>query len=250
MIIQTLAQNSAGTDTLNTLQEYDEFMESIATLVDLGCGSGEDLEWWATRTTREDNPKPLNISCTGIDLISTPMIARKHKNIVYRQMNFEDPIKPPKKGFDVLWCNNAFQYAVNPLQTLSKWWHMGAENAMLVLLIPQTTNFRQTLPDFVQPSGSYYHYTLVNLIHMLAVTGWDCRAGFFLKSSTDPFIRAVVYKSQHEPMDPRSKMWYDLSDMKLLPESADKCIQAHGELKQQELILPWLDRNLTWYGKR
>ena len=54
--------------TLNTLAEYDDFMESIGTLVDLGCGTGLDLEWWATRTTREDAPQPLNIRCTGVDI--------------------------------------------------------------------------------------------------------------------------------------------------------------------------------------
>ena len=48
--------------TLNALYEYDDFMESIATMVDLGCGTGLDLEWWATRTTRDDNPQPLNIN--------------------------------------------------------------------------------------------------------------------------------------------------------------------------------------------
>ena len=61
-------------EILNQLQEYDEFMESIQTMVDLGCGDGLDLEWWATRTTRDDNPEPLNIQCVGVDLIETPTI--------------------------------------------------------------------------------------------------------------------------------------------------------------------------------
>ena len=49
-------------ETLNQLYEYDDFMLSLRTMVDLGCGSGDDLAWWATRTTRDDNPQPLNIN--------------------------------------------------------------------------------------------------------------------------------------------------------------------------------------------
>ena len=84
-------QNSRPSfDTLNMLQEYDEFMESIDTLVDLGCGTGEDTEWWATRTTRADTPKPLDIKCTGIDLIEQSFIPRKHKNVMYECTDFEN----------------------------------------------------------------------------------------------------------------------------------------------------------------
>ena len=111
---------------LNALYEYDDFMESIATVADLGCGSGEDLEWWATRTTREDNPQPLNIQCQGIDLLEQLPMAKKHDNITYQRTDFEGKIHAPQKGFDILWCHDAFQYCVNPVQTLSNWWHIAS----------------------------------------------------------------------------------------------------------------------------
>ena len=47
--------------TLNQLYQYEDFINSVSTVIDLGCGSGEDLAWWATRTTRDENPTPLNI---------------------------------------------------------------------------------------------------------------------------------------------------------------------------------------------
>jgi trans-aconitate methyltransferase len=84
-------------ETLNQLQEYDEFMESIQTVVDLGCGAGLDLEWWATRTTREDFPKPLNIQCTGVDIHTELPIAKAYTNITYQRTDFEETIYPPKK---------------------------------------------------------------------------------------------------------------------------------------------------------
>ena len=52
-------QHSLG--TLTQLYEYDDFMLSLRNMVDLGCGPGDDLAWWASRTVRDDNPKPLNI---------------------------------------------------------------------------------------------------------------------------------------------------------------------------------------------
>jgi hypothetical protein len=83
---------------------------------------------------------------------------------------------------------------------------------------------------------------------MLAVARWDCRGGFFKKNLTDPWLHAVVYKSPYKPMNPRTTTWYELMDRKLLPESADQCINRYGELRQQELIVPWLDKSLMHLG--
>jgi hypothetical protein len=88
--------------TLNWLQEHDDFMASINTLIDLGCGSGMDLEWWATRTTREDAPQPLNIRCTGVDVVNAPSVFKKYPNITHQLIDFEQVNKLPKKTkFDV-----------------------------------------------------------------------------------------------------------------------------------------------------
>lgn len=241
--------HSHSLQTLNSLYEYDDFMASIRTVVDLGCGSGLDLEWWATRTTRDDVPQSLNIDCVGVDLASQLTVAKKYTNITYQSTDFETQIYPKKKKlFDVLWCHDSFQYALNPIETLSRWWHIASDGAMLAIVVPQTTNFQARQQMFSQSSGVYYHHTLVSLIHMLAIAGWDCRGGFFKKNLNDPWLNAVVYKSSYQPMNPKITSWYDLIDKKLLPESADMCINRHGELRQQELILPWLDKSLMHLG--
>lgn len=235
--------------TLNMLYEYDDFMMSINTLVDLGCGAGADLEWWATRTTRDDVPQPLNIDCIGVDLAPQLSIAKKYSNITYQSVDFETTIHPKKDTkFDVLWCHDAFQYAINPIETLSQWWHIASDGAMLAIIVPQTTNLKAKQNIFTQSSGVYYHYTLVNLIHMLAVAGWDCNSGFFKKDPMDLWLHAVVYKSQHSPMNPRTTSWYELAEKKLLPSSAEICVNRFGELRQQELIIPWLDKSLSHLG--
>jgi SAM-dependent methyltransferase len=235
---------------LNTLYEYDDFMLSIKTLVDLGCGTGEDLEWWATRTTRDDIPIPLNIRCCGVDLADQLPMARKYSNITYQKTNFEKEIHPFKKSkFDVLWCYNSFQYCIDPIGTLARWKNIASDGAMLIISVPHTTNFVQRQMAFEQPSGCFYHHTMVSLIHMLAVNGWDCRGGYFLKSPIDAWTHAIVYNSDIPSMDPRTTTWHQLSELKLLPESADKSVMAHNYLRQQDLTIPWIDKSLTWMGR-
>ena len=236
-------------EILDMLQEYDDFMESIGTLVDLGCGTGLDIEWWATRVARTDNPQPLNIQCVGVDQIDQPFGPKQNNNVTYQCMDFEKPIAlPSNRPFDVLWCHDAFQYAIHPIETLSQWYNIASDGAMLVLSIAETQRIHHKKLMFTQSAGCYYHYSIVSLIHMLALSGWDCKSGFFKKNSIDPWINAVVYKSAHKPMNPKTTTWYQLSEMKLLPDSAEASIFAHGELQQQDLVLPWLDHNLSWLG--
>jgi SAM-dependent methyltransferase len=251
-MFNTPIQNSRPSlDILNALQEYDEFMESIATLVDLGCGTGQDIEWWATRTTREDNPKPLNIKCTGVDQIDQVFAPRKYKNVYYRQTDFENTTTTLNdKQFDVLWCHDAFQYCIDPIGTLRNWRSITNPSGMLAITVPSTITVHHRHLAYTQQSGCYYHHTLVSLIHMLAVTGWDCGAGFFLQRPNDPWIRAIVYNSDHQPLDPKTTNWHQLRETGLLPASAADSIQSHNYLRQQDLILPWLDHSLTWMGKQ
>lgn len=231
--------------TLNALYEYDDFMMSIKTLVDMGCGDGLDLEWWATRTTRDEDAKPLNIRCTGVDLDETLPMAHRYKNIQYQPWDFEaDTSVFNKRRFDIVWSHDSFQYVINPFQTLSRWWHLMTKGGMMILILPQNTNVEFNMQMFDQRDFVYHNYTMVSLLHLLSVSGFDCREGFFLKEPNDPWLHAVVYKSEHAPMDPRNTRWYDLIDKKLLPVSAEDSIQRHGYLKQQDLVLPWLDRSL------
>lgn len=236
-------------EVLNALYQYDDFMASVKTLVDLGCGSGEDLLWWGTATTRDDSPIPLNIKCTGIDKSPSLNCVKPYTNISYRCDNIENLTKT-KEEFDVLWCFDTFQYCIDPLGTLKKWWHAASAGAMLCISVPQTTGYRRRQTQIYQHSGQYYHHSLVSMIHMLAVTGWDCKAGFFLKRPENDWIHAVVYRHDDGGFDPVKTTWYDLCEAKRLPDSADASVYAHGHLRQQDLILPWLDKSMHVLAKQ
>lgn len=236
--------------TLNLLYEHDDFMDSVTSMIDMGCGAGLDIEWWATRTTRDmNNPRPLNIRCTGVDIIPAPGTIARYKNAMYHCQNFEVPIAMGERKFDVIWCHDAFQYVIDPITTLKQWRDIARDNGMLVLILPQTTNIEFNKQKFEQKDGCYWHWTMVNLIHVLAVSGWDCSMGRFLKRPNDPWLHAVVYKSKKEPMDPRTTKWYTLAEQGLLPESAARSVMKHGYLRQQDLLLSWLDKSLMSFDR-
>lgn len=237
-------------EILNVLYEYDDFMESVGTLVDLGCGSGLDLEWWATRTTRDDDPRPLNIRCFGVDQQESLGVAKQYPNVIYQRGNFENSAWCPKKTrFDVLWCHNAFQYAINPIETLKSWREVANNDAMLIITVPETVTISRRMISYVQANGCYYHHSIVSLMHMLAITGWDCASGFFQKRVGSPWIDLAVYKSPVDPLD-TATTWYDLAEKNLLPKSAVESIERHGFVRQEDLVLPWLDKSLSWLGKQ
>lgn len=238
-------------ETLNALYEYDDFMLSIQTLADFGCGSGIDLEWWATRTTRDETPEPLNIQCVGFDQFNNFKKASSYKNISFQMGNFEDHnIFPRKKRFDVIWCHDAFQYCIDPLSTLKLWNTYATPGAMIIIIVPQTQSIKHKSINFYQPSGCYFHYTMINLIHMLSINGWDCCDGFFKQGMLDTWLYAIAYKSEHEPMDPRTTTWYELAEKNLLPKSAQDSVKRHGFVRQEDLVVPWVDKSLSWLGKQ
>jgi DNA-binding transcriptional regulator WhiA len=48
---------------LDIISAYDDFMDSITVIADMGCGSGLDIEWFATLCDRDDPPRPYNYVC-------------------------------------------------------------------------------------------------------------------------------------------------------------------------------------------
>jgi hypothetical protein len=70
----------------------------------------------------------------------------------------------------------------------------------------------------------------------------------FTKGLRDPWIKAVVYKGDVKPQDPRTTSWRDLAELDLLPDSAVHSINRWGHVKQEDLVLPWFAGHIDSYN--
>ena len=227
---------------LDLISTYDGFMDSLTVIADMGAGSGLDINWWATAETNDDPPVPYNYVCYAIDK-NISKLTDLPKNVQVIQGNFEEKLVP--RTIDLLWCHDAFQYALNPIGTLKSWNEQMTVNGMLAITVPQSSNYLYNRLVNRVYDGCFYSHTVCNLIYMLAVNGFDCRDSYMYKAPNDPWIHLAVYKTDVEPMDPATTRWYDLADKGLLHDSLMASINKHGHLRQEDIILPWLDRD--WY---
>lgn len=230
-------------NVLSYMYEYDDFMDSVGRVIDLGCDvEATDMLWWANATTRDETQTPLGIKCVGVNTFEKLNV--KHSSISYQNHDIES-LNRVKRTFDIVWCYDQLQYLLNPYQALSNWWHIAEKDAMLVIAVPQTVNTEYHIQEYNLSLGHKYHYTMPQLIYMLAVSGWDCRSGFFKKTPGDSWLYAIVYKSNVEPIDPKETNIYKLAEQtELLPQCAVDGIHKYGKLRQRDLILPWLDKSL------
>ena len=228
---------------LDLISLYDSFMDSLTVIADMGCGAGLDINWWATAMTRDDPPVPYNYTCYAVDKDFSHLTDDLPSNVIKIQGNFEEKLLP--RTVDVMWSHDSFQYALNPLQTLKNWNEQMSLNGMLVLVVPQTSNYQYNRHVNRVHDGCYFQYNVCNLMYMLAVNGFDCKDSYMYKAPNDPWIHLAVYKTDVPSMDPATTRWYDLIEQDLLHDSLVASINKHGHLRQEDIILPWLDKD--WY---
>lgn len=208
----------------------------------MGCGTGEDIQWWATLTTRDDPPEPHNYLCYAVDkdlgkLNRVPNLP----NIIKINKDFTEQRVLPVQA-DFVWAHDSLQYSHNPIETLKFWNQQMNVDAMLAISVPQHTGVAYNKFYSRSYNGCFYHYTAASLIYMLAVNGFDCRDAYFLKRHNEIWLHAAVYKSSVEPMDPRNTTWFDLAEKNLLHDSIVRCLNNYGHVKQEEILYPWLDK--------
>lgn len=229
---------------LNLIQQYDIFLESLKHIAVMGCGSSQDVEWWATLMNNNDPPEPYNFAVHAVDvdgskLAQVPNLKNIHKNNKSFDIEYLFPVP-----MDFIYAHDCLQYSTNPLHTLKMWNSYMNTNGMLLLSVLQHTGIENGRQYSRGYSGCYYHYTPISLIYMLAVNGFDCCDAYLLKQFEDPWINLAVYKSDIAPMDPSTTSWFDLADKKLLHPSIVDSLNSNGFIKQEEICMPWLNKEL------
>lgn len=235
-----LASHDHSLRLLELISLYDDFMDSITVIADMGCGAGLDIEWWAMAETRDDPPQPHNYVCYAVDKDISQLEKDLPPNVTAIEGDFNERIVP--RNIDLLWSHDSFQYSTNPLGTLKNWNESMSPNGMLVLTVPQFSSYQYNRYMNRVYDGCFFNHNVCGLIYMLAVNGFDCKDAYIYKAPNDPWIHAAVYKTDIEPMDPTKTRWYDLIDAGLVNDSVAASVNKFGHLRQEDIIYPWLDR--------
>lgn len=229
--------------TLDLIYKYDDYLDSLTVIADMGCGAGHDVRWWATLETRDDPPEPHNYLVYAVDKridLLEPDVA-KLSNVIPVEGDFAEPLIPRK--IDLLWAHDSFQYARDPLRCLAAWKQSMALNGMLVITLPQMTYWDHTYNKLMinQYNYQFHNYNLVNLIYMLAINGFDCRDAYFYRETNTPWLSAAVYATEHEPM-PASTGWHELAEKRLINDSFISSINKYGYVRLEDVVVCWLDK--------
>jgi SAM-dependent methyltransferase len=228
-------------DTLNTLNRYQDFIDNIATVADMGCGIGLDAIWWAKLTKQDGTPRGIKINAVDNKLLYESMV--RHKNINYIPADFTNSGLEPNSQ-DFLMSHNSLQFSINPMQTLLHWWEIMRPDAMLLLTLPYNftvDNHREIQKvNATYTNGCYFNWTMGNMIMMLAATGFDCRNSHFRFDRVGNWIQAAVYKLPDQP-NPMMN-WYEMCDRKMLPICMEQAIMKDGTFSDIDIVVEWIDR--------
>ena len=235
------ASHEHSLEILDAIYGYDSFLDSLKTIADMGCGAGLDSEWWAQLETRDDPPEPRNYKVYGVDNNIHQVeqyIVEENPNFTKLEDDFETVVLPVKA--DLIWSHDSFQYAKNPIACLKHWNKQLNENGMLIMAIPQTTYALNNRITIVNHSHQYHNFNILNLIYMLAMSGFDCRDAYFYRKPNTPWLYAAVYSTKVTL--PENPTWYDLAEKNLINDSIITCVNKYGYAKVEELLVHWLDK--------
>ena len=167
-------------ETLTTLNQFQDFIDNIEVVADMGCGLGTDAIWWTSLV--DDYGDQRNIKVNAIDREIDKLRNKRHTNINYMESDFSNT-GLESNSHDFVWAYNSLQYSLNPIQTLSHWWDIMKVDAMLLITLPynfSVNDHRDILKvDAEYQHNCYFNWTMGNLIMSLIITGFDCRNGHF-----------------------------------------------------------------------
>jgi SAM-dependent methyltransferase len=231
--------NLHSSNYLELVFQFGDTIESIDSVIDVGCADGHDSLYWAEAGVLDDDDEtliPLNINVTAIDKENTFSDENKHENIKFIQTDWME--FKPKDGHDVVWAHNVLHLAQDPLQFLHQLNRYCNPGGMLCLSFPTTVNTFYGEPDYRIYSQAQHHITMINLIHMLVLSGFNCNDGYFLKQPNSNVINALVYKETDTLYNYNEIGLYELNDM--FPAAVQDQLTKFGYITNKNLLLTWL----------
>ena len=245
--ILELTNMTLGEQTLEYLNQFDDFKRSIKHMADLGCGNGAHIEYWANmRDTNIDGTpgKYLDIGCYGVDLNCKHIEPQRH-NIKYRNHDLNTNVAMLPVSVDVVWCHDVMQYIYSPVEFLGRVNRAMTLGGMLYLSVPSTINVVHHMFKNYTPPGHVNTFTSTQLLYLLGLNGFDIKDFYLQKRKYEDIIQVVVYK-ERDPL-PYDTTWYAMTDMDIVSDNMREIIMRNGILEDQGLVTTWLDGTVQDY---
>lgn len=240
--IDVKASHLHALQTLEALNRYQDFMDNMQQVSDMGCGLGFDAAWWANLTKQDGTPRSIKVN--AVDLHIDPKFVKQHPNVKYMTSDYSQT-SIVHNSQDLIWAHNSFQYATNPFITLSHWWDLLKVDGMLLITVPYTfdihTHREIQNVDVCHEPNTYYNWSLGSLILSLVANGFDCRQSHFRLDKQNGWLQAAVYKLAVRP--PSNITYYDMVDQKMLPLSIESAIMKNGHFNETDIVCDWIDRS-------
>lgn len=147
------------------------------TLLDVGCGEGFALDWFAKAGWAVEG---IDYSTAGVTAMNPEMARHVQAGDVFRLV--EDRIAADRR-YDVVWLNNVLEHVIDPPGLLRSLRRLIAADGILVVTVPNDGSAYQeellaseriphrfwvSIPDHL----AYFSYQ--SLKHTAEATGWDC----------------------------------------------------------------------------
>lgn len=231
-------------EVIDLLFTHHEFMQSLRKVAVFCNNNGKEAA--ALADYHWDNESKKAVGDLEVHVFTNNPIpnANKRKNIKIHNGSFRDT-GFSANSFDFVLAVDVLRYQHDPFAAFKHWNSILKTDGMLCLNFPQTSYIDDLSRwQVTSYSQSYYSWNLLNLIHSLAVSGFDCRDGHFKQTRHNPWVWAAVYKNNTKPLDPETTNWYELKEKNLTPASLDQCIEKHGYTSNRYLKVEWLDHSV------
>jgi len=240
-----LAQQAAAKEVQSVISK--QLFDNMLHVCDFGCGDGSVTEWWTKQAPYDETQPGVSYTkVSGIDLIDRSIDKFDFTCGDIQNMPYKD------NEFNLGWCHYSLQQLIDPVRGLVEMRRVMTEYSLLFLTVPQAldTDYGRLKTRFNHHDKNFY--SLPTLITHLAMAGWNCDKGYFLKKFNDRNIHAIVkpMKDWEEVNNPYSLNHAALQERGALPECTHDMIKAKGYFDETCLLIPWMTGALTNYGDR
>jgi len=191
-------------------------LAGVRRVLDAGCGVGYQSKWFV------DNGIP---EVKSLDY---------EQRTIFEDLDFveADIINAPFDDgyFDAVWSHHVIEHVSNPVLYLIKLRRLLNPTGQLWITVPQI--------DSVISSGHINSYTMSMLIYHLAIAGFNCKSGKFIKQRSH--LRAMVSPSAlYSPMsfEDADLTLVGLSEKDLFPDEIKRILVETGRVDDSTVDL-------------